>query len=250
MRTAGILGVIGGSGCVALRPPAATVVPDSAAATPWGEPSGPLWRLDPAGDRLLQLRHGDPHRFLPHAINYRANLWQLHRAGATAAVGINTVGAIAPGLPVGSLVLPDQLVDYTHGRAASFEGAAGTAGPHVDFGAPVDGGLVAALAAAAQAAGVAVVRGGTYAVTQGPRLETAAEIDRLERDGCSLVGMTAMPEAVLARELRLPYALVCIVVNPAAGRGAGPLDVAAMGRAAASALASVARLLAGLAPAR
>jgi purine nucleoside phosphorylase len=248
--TPAVLGIIGGSGCGALRPPGVAEVPGSAAATPWGEPSGPLWRLDAVGGRLLQLRHGDPHRFLPHAINYRANLWQLHRAGASAVVGINTVGAIAAGLAVGSLVLPAQLIDYTHGRAVSFEGAGGTDGPHVDFSAPFDAALAAGLAAAAAAAGVAVVRGGTYGVTQGPRLETAAEIDRLERDGCSLVGMTAMPEAVLARELRLPYALVCIVVNPAAGRGAGPLDAAAMARAAAAALAAVARLLAGLAPVR
>lgn len=120
----------------------------------------------------------------------------------------------------------------------------------MDFGKPVAASLVATVAAAADAAGITVVRGGTYGVTQGPRLETAAEIDRLARDGCSLVGMTAMPEAVLARELRLPYALVCIVVNPAAGRGAGPLDAAAMGRAATGALAAVTRLLAGLAPAR
>jgi purine nucleoside phosphorylase len=105
--------------------------------------------------------------------------------------------------------VPEQLVDYTHGRPASFEGAAGTDGPHVDFGRPFDAALVARLVAAAAAAGLPLVRGGTYGVTQGPRLETAAEIDRLERDGCSLVGMTAMPEAVLARELRLPYALVC-----------------------------------------
>lgn len=248
--TAAVLGVIGGSGCAALRPPGALAMPGSAAATPWGEPAGPLWRLDPAGSRLLQLRHGDPHRFLPDAINYRANLWQLHRAGVGAVVGINTVGAIAPAYPVGSLVLPAQLIDYTHGRPASFAGAEGTDGPHVDFSTPFDPALVARLAAAGAAAGLGVLRGGTYGVTQGPRLETAAEIDRLERDGCTLVGMTAMPEAVLARELRLPYALVCIVVNPAAGRGPGPLDVAAMGRATAAALAAVARLLAALVPAR
>jgi 5'-methylthioinosine phosphorylase len=248
--TAHSLGIVGGSGGAGLRPPGATVAPGSAESTPWGEPSGPLWRLDPGGARLLQLRHGDPHRHLPHAINYRANLWQLHRAGVGAVVGINTVGAIAPGLPVGALVVPEQLVDYTHGRPASFEGAAGTDGPHVDFGRPFDAALVARLVAAAAAAGLPLVRGGTYGVTQGPRLETAAEIDRLERDGCSLVGMTAMPEAVLARELRLPYALVCIVVNPAAGRGAGPLDPVAMGHAATAALAAVARLLAGLGPAR
>jgi 5'-methylthioinosine phosphorylase len=245
------LAIIGGSGCRGLVPDTAVPAPGSAEATPFGEPSGPLWRW-PVGHelRFFQHRHGDPHRWLPHEINYRANLWQLRRAGATAVLGLNTVGAIDPALRPGSLVSPDQLIDYTWGRAASFAGHPDVAQPHVEFTTPFAAGLRARLAAAASEADLDLTAGGVYGVTQGPRLETAAEIDRLARDGCTVVGMTAMPEAVLARELGLPYALLCLVVNPAAGRGhPGDPIHAAMPEATAAAVAKAGRLLAAWAAA-
>lgn len=244
-------GIMGGSGSAVLRPAGAALVPESGADTPFGPPSGPLWRWTRGRcEFLLQHRHGDPHVLLPHAVNYRANIWQLHRAGVTAAVGANTVGHIAPGIATGSLVLPDQLIDYTWGRAATFGGVGGlpAGGGHIDFTWPFDAGLRTMLLAAASAAGIAVTATGIYGVTQGPRLETAAEIARLARDGCTIVGMTAMPEAALAREAGLAYALLCVAVNPAAGCGApGGSIHAGMAEAAAAGLAGVERVLAALA---
>lgn len=241
-------GLIGGSGSTSLRPAGARPLAGTDATTPWGDPSGPLWAwTSDGGEFLLQFRHGDPHRWLPHEVNYRANLWQLRRAGADLLVGVNTVGGIAADLAVGQLVVPHQLIDYTAGRPASFGAGPGIAGPHVDFTAPFAANLRQRLARAAAAAGCGAVSAGIYGVTQGPRLETAAEIDRLARDGCTVVGMTAMPEAILARELGLPYALICVVVNPAAGRGApGGLEVAGMAAAAAAAMVDIARIIAAL----
>lgn len=245
------IGVIGGSGSAALRPPGATVVAGSAAATPWGPPSGPLWCWQEGGaDFLLQHRHGDPHRWLPHEVNYRANVWQLHRAAVDAVVGANIVGHIDRELAVGALVLPDQLSDYTWGRPGTFGGTGGlpSGTGHVEFTEPFDAALRARLAAAAAAVGVPLVATGTYAVTQGPRLETAAEIDRLARDGCTIVGMTAMPEAALAREAGLPYALLCVSVNAAAGRGVpGESIHASMAAALAGGMARIGQVLAALA---
>lgn len=192
------------------------------AATPWGPPSAAPSRCLVAGHELVYLpRHGDREgfRILPHEINYRANLWALREDRVDRVVGINTVGGIAPWARAGTLVLPDQLIDYTWGRAQTYGGSGAAVPQHVDFTSPFDGELRAALVAAAARLDIAMPASATYGVTQGPRLETAAEIDRLERDGCDVVGMTAMPEAVLARELGLPYAICCLVVNPAAGRG-------------------------------
>jgi purine nucleoside phosphorylase len=245
------IAIIGGSGSALLRPSSATAVDGSAAATPWGAPSGPLWCWS-AGPVtfLLQYRHGDPHRWLPHEVNYRANLWQLHRAQVDAVVGANTVGHIDRRLAVGGLVMPDQLIDYTWGRPATFGGTGGLpAGTsHVEFTEPFDAALRGRLATAAAAAGIPLEATGTYGVTQGPRLETAAEIERLARDGCTIVGMTAMPEAALAREAGLPYALLCVSVNAAAGRGvAGESMHASMAAARAGGMERIGRVLAALA---
>lgn len=162
-------------------------------------------------------RHGQHHDLLPHEINYRANLQALQTARVDCVLATHTVGGIDPNVRVGALVIPQQMLDYTHGRAATFGGAGNII--HVDFTQPFDAALRTALLAAGKAAGLELVDGGVYACTQGPRLETAAEVDRLERDGASLIGMTAMPEAVLARELGLPFASISLVVNAAAGRG-------------------------------
>ncbi|HEY3518647.1 MAG TPA: S-methyl-5'-thioinosine phosphorylase [Gammaproteobacteria bacterium] len=185
--------------------------------TPYGEPSSAVLTLQVGGARVPCIaRHGEEHRLAPHEINYRANLWALAQRGVRTCVGINTVGAIDAALSPGELALPDQLIDYTHGRLSTY-GGAGAPVRHVEFGEPFSASLRGRIAAAAADCGFSV-RAGTYGVTQGPRLETAAEIERLKRDGCAMVGMTAMPEAALARELDIDYAICAVAVNYAAGR--------------------------------
>ena len=193
--------------------------------TPYGEPSGALTfgRLHVGGvahDVVFLPRHGYAHTIPPHDINYRANIWALREAGVAAVFAVASVGGIRADLAPGTLVVPDQIIDYTHGRPSTFFDSAEMPVTHIDFTLPYDGGVRAALLAAAARAGIAVTDGGVYACTPGPRLETAAEIERLARDGADMVGMTGMPEAALARELGLPYAALALVVNAAAGRGA------------------------------
>jgi 5'-methylthioinosine phosphorylase len=186
--------------------------------TEFGTPSSLIREYRIGGVSVLGLaRHGEEGLIPPHAVNYRANLIALHQCGVTSLIGLNLVGAIATGFSLGALAVPDQLIDYTHGRESSFW-RPGQPFVHIDFTQPFDPWLAGCLAEAA-----GVVLGGVYGVTQGPRLETSAEIDRLEHDGCSMVGMTAMPEAALARELELPYAIYAIAVNHAAGRGSGDI---------------------------
>jgi len=188
--------------------------------TPWGRPSGPVRVGTLAGRRVAFLaRHGEGHALPPHRVNYRANLWQLRHLGATRVLAVNTVGGITERYGPQVLGLPDQLIDYTWGRASSFWDDEGGELLHVDFGDPYTPSLRAAVLAAAAKAGVPLVDGGCYGATQGPRLETRAEIARMRRDGCDLVGMTGMPEAGLARELGLDYACLAIVANWAAGCG-------------------------------
>ena len=185
--------------------------------TPYGEPSSAVLTIGVGGARVPCIaRHGEEHHLAPHEINYRANLWALAQRGVRACVGINTVGAIDAALLPGELAVPDQLIDYTHGRSSTY-GGAGEPVRHIEFGEPFSPELRGRLAAAVAGCGH-TVRAGTYGVTQGPRLETAAEIERLARDGCAMVGMTAMPEAALARELDIDYAICAVAVNYAAGR--------------------------------
>jgi 5'-methylthioinosine phosphorylase len=183
--------------------------------TPYGPPSSPILTVAVGALQLpLIARHGESHSIAPHEVNYRANVWALAQAGVRRCVSINTVGAIAATLLPGELAVPDQLIDYTWGRAQTF---GGEQPQHIDFTLPFDPLLAAAIADTAVACGYGIATG-TYGVTQGPRLESAAEIDRLERDGCAMVGMTAMPEAALARELGIAYAICAVAVNHAAGR--------------------------------
>jgi purine nucleoside phosphorylase len=194
--------------------------------TPYGEPSSPVLTLAVGAARIACIaRHGEGHALAPHEINYRANLWALEQRGVRACIGVNTVGAIDPKLVPGSLAVPDQLIDYTHGRASTF-GGAGALVQHIDFTEPFSPLLRGRLASAIADCGFAL-RAGTYGVTQGPRLETAAEIGRLARDGCAMVGMTAMPEAALARELGIEYAVCAVAVNYAAGRAPDGAAIAA-----------------------
>jgi len=215
----GRIAIIAGSGFASFGADAKGIAVD----TPYGRPSGPVRELR-YGDRLVYLlpRHGDDLAIPPHAINYRANLQALKQLGAGSVIAMNTVGGIRSGLHPGAIAIPDQLIDYTWGRAHSIYDGSGPL-QHIDFTAPFSESLRQALLQAARHAGVGVHAGGVYAVLQGPRLETAAEVDRLERDGADYVGMTAMPEAALARELGMAYACLSLVVNYAAGRGEKPI---------------------------
>ena len=210
----------------------------------FGAPSAPIRRGNIGKTPLLTLaRHGDQHTIPPHAINYRANLLALHDAGAAGVVALCTVGVVSEkGVP-GEIAVPSQIIDYTWGRAHTvFDGNDGQV-EHIDFTEPFSAPLRAALLASASAVGAPCYDGGVYGALQGPRLETAAEVDRLERDGVDYVGMTAMPEAAIAAELKLPYACVALLVNMAAGRGEGPIhdDVAANNETARNLTKSVLR---------
>lgn len=211
-----VLGIIGGTGLDRLE----TLYErrEESVVTPYGPPSAPLVHGRLGGRPVIFLaRHGHAHQVAPHEINYRANLWALQHAGVRAIVAIAAVGGIAERPGPGGLVVPDQLIDYTWGRAATFFEGPRVAVEHVDFTRPYTQALRARLIDAAARAGVEALDGGCYGATQGPRLETAAEIRRLARDGCTLVGMTGMPEAALARELGLDYACCAVVANRAAG---------------------------------
>ena len=218
------LAVIGGTGIYRLA--ALGDAEALAPGTPYGAPSGPVRVGTLAGRRVAFLaRHGEGHALPPHRINYRANLAALQAAGAARVLALNTVGGITARYPPRALGCPDQLIDYTWGRVSTLCEEPGTEVLHVDFGDPYTPSLRRAVLDAAGRAGVAVVDGGCYGATQGPRLETRAEIVRMRRDGCDLVGMTGMPEAGLARELGLDYACLAIVANWAAGAGPDPDEV-------------------------
>jgi 5'-methylthioinosine phosphorylase len=218
------LAVIGGTGLYRLAElqDVETQQPD----TRFGAPSGPVRIGTLHGRRVAFLaRHGEGHSIPPHRINYRANLAALQALGARRVLALNTVGGITERFGPRVLACPDQLIDYTWGRVSTLCEEPGTEVIHIDFGEPYDRALRRELLAAAAKAGVPVVDGGCYGATQGPRLETRAEIARLRRDGCDLVGMTGMPEAALARELGLEYACLAIVANWAAGAGPDPDEV-------------------------
>ena len=213
-----MLAVIGGSGLSQLAN--LEVTERKAVPTPYGEPSGPV-TIGRLGGRPLAFvaRHGYGHTIAPHDVNYRANLWALKEVRAEAVVSVASVGSIRRDLGPGTLVLPHQIIDYTWGRRSTFFEGPGIAVTHIDFTLPYSSALRARIRQAAADCGERLVDGCVYAATQGPRLETAAEIDRLERDGAEVVGMTGMPEAALARELGLDYAALAVVANHAAGRG-------------------------------
>jgi len=210
------LAVIGGTGVYRL--PGLQWQDSHALQTRFGAPSGPIRTARIGSAQVAFLaRHGEGHALPPHQINYRANLQALHDLGARRVLAINTVGGIGPDYGPRVLAVPDQIIDYTWGRISTLCEEPGSPVLHVDFGNPYTESLRLDLLAACKDAGVAVVAGGCYGATQGPRLETKAEIARLRRDGCDLVGMTGMPEAGLARELGLSYASLCVVANWAAG---------------------------------
>ena len=213
-----MLGIIGGTGLTQLAN--LEITHRQVARTPYGEPSGALTFGRICGQDVIFLaRHGYGHTIPPHEVNYRANLWALKDHGVDRVVSVATVGGIHPDLIPGMLVIPDQIIDYTHGRAATYSVGCDKPVTHLDFTFPYCDAMRVALLQAAVTAGISLRDGGVYGAVQGPRLETAAEINRMERDGADMVGMTGMPEAYLARELELCYAAVGVVVNYAAGRG-------------------------------
>jgi 5'-methylthioinosine phosphorylase len=216
------LALIGGTGLTELQEGEGILVLD----TPYGQPSAPIRVVATEPLRLLFLpRHGNPHRLPPHGVNYRANLWALREAGADHVLAVYAVGGLHEPYRPGALAAADQLIDYTWGRAHTYSDSAEAPLQHVDFTRPFDGLLRRTLLAAASLAEIDLIDGGCIGVFQGPRLESAAEIQRARRDGCDMAGMTALPEAGLARELGLDYAGLGVVSNWGAGvRGARHLS--------------------------
>lgn len=224
------LAIIGGTGLTRL--PGLRIRDAHDIQTPYGAPSGSVLEGVFQDSRIFFMaRHGHPHRIPPHRVNYRANIWALRHIGARDIISVNAVGGITKSMHTRSICIPDQIIDYTHSRESSFYDGVDASVVHVDFSYPYTEVLRSQLMLAAKAAKIAVINGGVYGATQGPRLETAAEIARMEKDGCDIVGMTGMPEAVLAREAKMGYAGLSLVVNPAAGKAKGVITIKEIDRA-------------------
>ena len=242
------LAIIGGTGLSELADLAGAQAVDRD--TPFGYASGPITRGALDGREIIFLpRHGRPHAVPPHRVNYRANLWALRESGARTVIAVNAVGGITAEMRPRRLAVPDQIVDYTSARAHTFFDETAHARMHVDFTQPYTEELRTALLDGARALKLDVMAGGTYGATQGPRLESAAEILRMERDGCDLVGMTGMPETGLARELGMRYASLCVVANWAAGKAPGPITTELLEENLNAAMRDAVRLLRQVIPA-
>ncbi|HEX2238981.1 MAG TPA: S-methyl-5'-thioinosine phosphorylase [Gammaproteobacteria bacterium] len=236
------LAIIGGTGLAALT--GLQITHREVVNTPFGPPSGPLLHGLLFGKPAVFLaRHGYSHTIPPHMINYRANLWALKYLGVRDVIAIAAVGGINPAIDPERLAIPDQIIDYTSGRAHTFFERELSHVTHIDFSYPYCESLRAVLIQAAREAQLDVYESGTYGATQGPRLETAAEIDRMARDGCDVVGMTGMPEAALARELELCYATCAVCANWAAGRSTTEITLAQIRRTLDQGMKKVERLL-------
>jgi 5'-methylthioinosine phosphorylase len=234
------LGLIGGTGLDHFGKAFKTHAIDSL----YGRPSAKLAEYHIGQTQVFFLpRHGVHHEIPPHAVNYRANIDAFRQLKVEGIVAVNAVGGISNPHKPGALSLPDQLIDYTWGREHTFSMAAGDELNHVEFAGPFDGHVRAGLLSAAATAGIVVADGGCVGITQGPRLETAAEIRKFKQDGCDLVGMTSMPEAALAREAGLDYASLCIIANWAAGLEQEPVTMAAIETTLAQAMIKVRTLL-------
>lgn len=242
-----MIGLIGGSGLSQLD--GVILQEQMQRATPFGEPSAPLMVGTFAGKEVAFLpRHGEHHTIPPHLINYRANIWAMHQLGVEQILAVASVGGITEEYKPGVIALPDQLIDYSWGRESSFASEDFAADKHIDFTYPFDETLRQQIQLAANSEEMSVIDGGSYAVTQGPRLETAAEIGRFKKDGADMVGMTAMPEAVLARELNIAYASIAVVANHAAGLSSHPLTIEAILETMEESMVQVHRLLKGVIP--
>lgn len=219
------LGIIGGTGLTQISE--LTITGQQELDTPFGKPSAAYVFGELNGQKLVFLaRHGNPHRIPPHKINYRANIWGFKQLGVSDIVAVAAVGGITPAMGPAVIAIPDQIIDYSYGREHTFFADDLEQVTHIDFSQPYQEQLRQRLISAAQSAQLDVVTQGTYGCTQGPRLESAAEIKRMLQDGCDLVGMTGMPEAALAKELELAYANVSVVANWGAGIVDGEITMA------------------------
>jgi len=222
-KSQGVIGIIGGSGFSFFESFAPTG--ETEVNTPYGSPSAALIEGSVDDQKVVvMLRHGKGHSIPPHAINYRANLWALRQAGVDTAIALATVGGIGRECQPGAIIIPDQVLDYTHSREHTFSPLDGELF-HIDFTEPYCSGMRRIMIDCAARLNIAVIPSGAYAATQGPRFESAAEIRKLDNDGAHVVGMTGMPEANLAREIGICYATIGLVVNYAAGRSGNRISV-------------------------
>lgn len=241
------IAIIGGTGLTSLSN--IELTGKEVVSTPYGPPSAALRSGVLQGHEVVFLpRHGSGHTIPPHKVNFRANLWALKHIGVKCVIAVAAVGGIRSDMAPGQIVFPNQIIDYTWGRQSTFFETDLSEVTHIDFTYPYTESLRQALIASAREAGINAVENGTYGATQGPRLESAAEINRLERDGCDIVGMTGMPEAALARELELEYATCAVVANWAAGRAPGTITMEEIDRNLKSGMEKVKKLLGAVIP--
>jgi 5'-methylthioinosine phosphorylase len=234
------LAIIGGTGLTQLSD--LKIVKREELTTPYGSPSAEFVTGELNGTPVIFLaRHGNPHRLAPHKINYRANIWGLKELGVEQIIAVAAVGGITAEMAPAHIAIPDQIIDYSYGRLHTFY--EDEAVQHIDFSYPYSQKLRARLISAAAKANLKISPLGTYGCTQGPRLETAAEIQRMERDGCDLVGMTGMPEAALAKELEMDYAAISVVANWAAGKSEGEITMEEIERHLHKGMANTAEIL-------
>lgn len=239
------IAIIGGTGLSSLA--GLDIMEQRNVDTPFGKPSCVLSIGELQGQSVVFLpRHGNGHTVPPHKMNYRANIWALHAMGVDKIIAVAAVGGIRDDMSPSVLAVPDQIIDYTYGREQSFFSDDFTADKHIDFSYPYDETLRQAILQAGKDTSVNMVDGGCYGATQGPRLETAAEIKRMAQDGCAMVGMTGMPEAYLARELNIAYATCALMVNWAAGLTSGTITMAQIEHTLAEGMEQVKQVLAEL----
>lgn len=219
------LAIIGGTGLTQLT--GLSIIKCETLTTPYGTPSADFITGEYNQKEIIFLaRHGNPHTIAPHKINYRANIWGLKHLGVEKIIAVAAVGGITPEMAPAHIAIPDQIIDYSHSRLQTFFEDENYPVTHIDFSYPYNQKLRSALITAAAKANITISPIGTYGCTQGPRLESAAEINRMEKDGCDVVGMTGMPEAALAKELDMAYAAVSVVANWAAGKTEGEITMA------------------------
>ena len=236
------LAIIGGTGLTQLRD--LTIIKRDKLKTPYGAPSADFITGELNQKEVIFLaRHGNPHTIAPHKINYRANIWGLKQLGVEQIIAVAAVGGITSEMVPAHIAIPDQIIDYSHSRLHTFFGDENYPVTHIDFSYPYNQKLRAALINAAEEANIAISPIGTYGCTQGPRLETAAEIRRMEKDGCNVVGMTGMPEAALAKELEMDYAAISVIANWAAGMTESEITMADIEHNLHAGMATVAQLL-------